>query len=163
MVICTGNMHLAEDCVRGECDVNIVGFRILYNVLIDRMLGTSVEAQWSMGAWVHYVKSAFAVKDTSDRIMCVLRRRPILACGPDSRVRVTSKVSRVLLSQQLKAMMMNDAGVFGSGVFEVGRGVFEGGQRKGNGGEACKWWWQVVASGGLARELKASRGQKCSF
>ena len=38
-----------------------------------------------------------------------------------SRARVTSKVSRVLLSQQLK--VMNDAGIFGSVVFEVRRGV----------------------------------------
>ena len=48
--IITANMHLAGDRVRGECDMNVVSLNILYNVLIDSMLGTGVEAQWGVGA-----------------------------------------------------------------------------------------------------------------
>ena len=43
-------MYLAEDRVRGECGVNVVGLDFLYNALIDPMLGTGVEARRSMGS-----------------------------------------------------------------------------------------------------------------
>jgi len=41
-------MYLAENCVGGKCDVNVVELRFLYNASVDPMLGTSVEARRSM-------------------------------------------------------------------------------------------------------------------
>jgi len=43
-------MYLAEDRVRGECDMNVMSRRFLYNALIDPMLGTGVEAWRGMGS-----------------------------------------------------------------------------------------------------------------
>lgn len=68
--IFTANIHLAGDRVRGECDVNVVGLNILYNILIDPMLELVSKRS---GAWVlHYVKSAFAVTDTPDWVRCAV-------------------------------------------------------------------------------------------
>lgn len=40
--------YLAEDRVRGECNVNVVGLGFLYNALIHPILGTGVEARRGM-------------------------------------------------------------------------------------------------------------------
>ena len=70
-------MHLEEDREHGECDVNIVGLRILYNALIDRMLGTGVEAQaqWCVGALRQV--GVYRYGDTSHTGSCA--SAPILA------------------------------------------------------------------------------------
>jgi len=44
------NMYLAEDHVRGECDLTVVGLGFSYNALIDPMLGTGVEARQGVGS-----------------------------------------------------------------------------------------------------------------
>ena len=43
-------MYLAEDRVRRECDVNVVGLDFLYNPYLDPMLGTGIEARRGMGS-----------------------------------------------------------------------------------------------------------------
>jgi len=53
-----------EDRVCGECGVNVVGPRFLYNASIDPMLGTGVEARQSIGSslcqrmslWIHRIR-----------------------------------------------------------------------------------------------------------
>ena len=49
-------MYLAEDRVRGKCDVNVTGLRFLSMALIDPMLGTGVEAGWIMDSPLRQVR-----------------------------------------------------------------------------------------------------------
>ena len=68
-------MYLAEDRVRGKCDVNVIPVFVSHIFPLQILCWELVSKRG--GSWVlHYVKSAYAVTDTPDqvRVRSVLER-----------------------------------------------------------------------------------------